>query len=402
MDLRATKQLPFLAGSPGSCRKPLEDKTRSLTCSRMQTKPPLRFFLTALTAVLSLVFSAQQLLAEDIFADTFHYPAGALAGNGPPAHSPSGESVWSNVTGTTHVAAGGLQYAGVPPDAGKAVIAGLGTLIGDEAVASTPHAGGSGSGLVWIGFLMNRAAGSTDTGGFAVVSVGTSGSNPGIGIGVLDGENIYGIDNNSESPVERARTSIACNNTVRLVVVKLDFNSGVESIYIDPVIGRKLSGAASSASQPMGSEFRASGIDAVQLVAGTNESSFNISSLRIGTELADVLPAPTVTITATVPQVTASSGEAAVLTLSRTGGDLTKALLVAYSVKGTAKPGADYTPLVGTKRFKPGQSSVQIDVDPKHDLKGDGKLAVTLHLEPKADYVVGTPAMASVRIATGP
>jgi hypothetical protein len=368
----------------------------------MQAKRSLRFFLTGLTGALALLLSARQLPAEQIFADTFDYPAGALAGNGPPAHSPKGQGAWTNVAGNAEVAPGGLHYASVPADAGKAVMAGLGTVIGDEAMASTPHAGGSGGGLVWIGFLMNRVPGSTDTGGFAVVSVGTQGSNPSIGIGVLDNENLYGIDNNSESPVERARTSVACDSVVRLVVVKLDFDAGVETIYIDPVIGRKLSGAASSASQPMGTEFRTSGIDAVQLVAGTNSSSFNISSLRMGTALADVLPAPTVSIKATVPQVMAASGEAAVLTLSRTGGDLTKALLVAYSVNGTAKPGSDYSPLVGTKKFKPGQSSVQINVDPKRDLKGDGKLSVTLRLKPKADYVVGTPAMASVRIETGP
>ena len=339
--------------------------------------------------------------AADIFTDTFNYPAGALAGNGPPPDSPAGQGAWMNLTGSPQVTAGGLSYGTLAADASKATISGFGGTIGNNAVAQMSQIGGANGGTVWVAFYINQGSGPASPGGFAVVSVGSSAADVNIGIGMLFDENIYGIDNNVGTPIERARTSVTPSSTVTWLVTKLDFDAGMEYIFVDPPMGSEPQVATAAASQAMTSAFQAAGINEALLVAGGNSASFNIGELRVGTEFADVSATTTVSLAASVPQVTAGTGEKGIFTLTRQGGELTTDLTVDYSVKGTAKPGVDYTALTGSKTIKAGKASVEIKVKPIGDLNGASKRTVKLTLVPEAAYTVGTAASMKVKILSG-
>ena len=328
--------------------------------------------------------------AAPIFHDAFSYPAGALAGNGPPAGSPDGQGAWANLSEGATVANG------------AATIAGRGATLGDDTVASTAQVGGSAGGTVWVAFSINQASGAAAPGGFAVVNVGPRGTNDGIGIGMLFNQNVYGIDNDLASPVERAQTNVPCDATVTRLAVKLDFTAGTEAIFVNPPAGSEPT--AADASQAMTSAFRSEGIDEVLVAAGANTATFNVSDLLLGTTFADVVPgaagAPTVTLAATVPQVIAGSGATGSFTVSRSG-DVSADLLVAYSVKGSARPGIDYQVLKGTKKIKAGQASAQIKVKPIGDLDGAAKAVVKLTLLPGTSYAVGTAEPLKVKILSG-
>ncbi len=251
-----------------------------------------RFSPAVLFGVLCSIYTSGTVQAAPIYVDTFSYPAGALAGQGPPAGSPAGQGAWSNYSGSAQVTRGGLADAGVQTTGSKATISGLGAPLGDDVIAATSQVGGAGGGVVWVGFLINQASGGSNPGGFDVVSVGSSSAGSGIGIGMLDNENIYGIDNNINSPVQRARTFVSADGTVVFLVAKLDFSAGMEYIFVNPSLTSEPADSAASASQAMTSVFQAAGINQVLLAAGGNTVSFNIGELRIGTAFADVVPAP--------------------------------------------------------------------------------------------------------------
>ena len=250
------------------------------------------FRATLFTAVLLL--AAGPARGASVFSDLFDYPAGALAGHGPPVGSPAGQGAWTNFSGSAQVTSGGLAYPGIQTSGGKATISGLGATLGDDATAAISRVGGTGGGVVWVGFLINEASGGSTPGGFAVVYAGpSSGSSPGIGIGMLDGTNAYGIDNNTENPVERAQTATAASGTVVFLAAKLDFDAGMEYLFVNPSLDTEPANSSASASQAMTSAFQAGGIDQVGVVAGTNNASFNIGELRVGTGFADILPGHT-------------------------------------------------------------------------------------------------------------
>ncbi len=104
---------------------------------------------------------------------------------------------------------------------------------------------------------------------------------------------------------------------------------------------------------------------------------------------------PEVTITATIPS-TAEGGLAGQFTVARTG-DVTDALVVNYSVSGTATSGSDYTALPGTVTIPAGAPSAQILVEPIDDTVAEPDETVVATLEPGA-YAIAEPSSATVTI----
>ncbi len=105
---------------------------------------------------------------------------------------------------------------------------------------------------------------------------------------------------------------------------------------------------------------------------------------------------PTVNLMATVPLVTAGSGEEGAFVVSRTG-DASQELIVAYTITGTGVNGTDYRSLPGTRRFKAGKTSVTIHVIPA-GTPSAVKRTVKLTLSPNANYQVGGLSTAKVKI----
>ena len=107
---------------------------------------------------------------------------------------------------------------------------------------------------------------------------------------------------------------------------------------------------------------------------------------------------PTVTITATDGTATEQGPTTGTFTVSRSG-STSAALIVNYTVGGTAAAGSDYQSLAGSMLIPTGQSSAAIVVTPIDDgVAGEGDETVIVTLTANAAYTIGTPSNATVMI----
>ncbi len=105
--------------------------------------------------------------------------------------------------------------------------------------------------------------------------------------------------------------------------------------------------------------------------------------------------ATAVTVVATDAEAD-EGGDTGTFTVTRAGtdGDLT----VAYTVSGSATPGADYGALGGTVVIPDGAASATITVTPVADAVDDADETVIVTIDPDVAYAVGTPSSATVTI----
>lgn len=112
-------------------------------------------------------------------------------------------------------------------------------------------------------------------------------------------------------------------------------------------------------------------------------------------------PPPTVSIAATDDSATEPSRgareDAGVFTLTRTG-PTNRAVVVGYSVSGTARNGRDYEYLDGDATIPAGAASREIRVVPLRDDHDEGEETVVLTLRPAHGYAVGDDTNATVTI----
>ena len=101
-----------------------------------------------------------------------------------------------------------------------------------------------------------------------------------------------------------------------------------------------------------------------------------------------------VTVSATTPQAHAGAGTAGVFTLTRGGGDVSKKIMVSYTLQGSAVNGTDYAALPGRAKIKANQTSATVAVAPA----GGGQGKVKLVVQPGSGYGVGSPSGAAVKI----
>ncbi len=103
------------------------------------------------------------------------------------------------------------------------------------------------------------------------------------------------------------------------------------------------------------------------------------------TMLAQIIPPTVVSIWADDPVATEMDLTPAIdparFTIRRTG-DLSRDLLVFYSVHGSATPGLDYPQLPGTLLLPSGQASASIDITARGDVDAEGMETIYLRLEP--------------------
>ena len=110
-------------------------------------------------------------------------------------------------------------------------------------------------------------------------------------------------------------------------------------------------------------------------------------------------PISTVAISRVIDTPRSDAGErSGGFIITRTGGDLTRPLVVHYGVKGSAIKGWDYKILSGRVRFKKGETSRRIRVHPRHrtDVVAEtGIVKLTLHTG--RGYLVGDQATAKLK-----
>jgi K319L-like, PKD domain/PKD domain/Calx-beta domain len=108
-------------------------------------------------------------------------------------------------------------------------------------------------------------------------------------------------------------------------------------------------------------------------------------------------PLPVVTVVATDGTAT-EAGDPGAFTVSRTG-SLALPLTVSYALVGTATNGVDYEALPTTVTLPSGAGSATLTVVPIDDGDLESTEGVQLQLDPRPEYIVGTPASATVTIA---
>lgn len=135
-------------------------------------------------------------------------------------------------------------------------------------------------------------------------------------------------------------------------------------------------------------------VSAVGLTAGQAEVTASFNGFSAQALVKVFAPAPTVSVAATVPEARADGSEVGVITLTRTG-DLSRDLVVAYKVSGSAVGGDDYATLPGTKKIKAGQATATIKV---HALGGAANSTVKLTVLAADGYLLGAPIKAKVKI----
>jgi subtilisin family serine protease/subtilase family serine protease len=108
---------------------------------------------------------------------------------------------------------------------------------------------------------------------------------------------------------------------------------------------------------------------------------------------------PHVSVTATTAQATEAGPTAGTFTVARTG-DLSAALIVNYTIGGTATAGADFAALTGSVAIAPGGASATISVTPIDDSTYENNETVTVTVSASASYTVGTPNNATITIVS--
>ena len=233
----------------------------------------------------------QSVGAELLFADSFDYPVGGLAGNGPPPGSPPGQGPWSAAHANPKVSPQGLEFPGLFSLGHSALVHGFSVNNGDSAAANfsgvTPDLG-----TVWVGFLVNQRKRSRD--GYAVVSLGTVVDGPVPGIGALYFKDLYGIDNNTGNSADRSATTVIPSRDAVWLVTKLDFAGGGEYVWVNPSPAMEPDINEADANLPMTDYFQANGFSLVEIRAGYTLSAYQFDELRIGTDFFDVVGQTTV------------------------------------------------------------------------------------------------------------
>jgi hypothetical protein len=217
--------------------------------------------------------------ATNDFADSFAYPAGPLNDDGPPPHAPPGQTAWTTSSGNPSVTVPGLVFSGVSSSGRKVTLVGVAGNNGDIAAASLSPTGG-GSGVVWLGFLINESSGTSAPGGYAVVALSPGGPS----FGLVFNQNLYGIDNNTGSSSDTAVTTTGPSSTTVWLVAKLDFTHATESIYVNPTSPND----PPAARIRMLAAFQSAGFSGIALAQGFNVASFNFDEVRVGPTFASV------------------------------------------------------------------------------------------------------------------
>ncbi|MBI5759948.1 MAG: hypothetical protein HZA46_15630, partial [Planctomycetales bacterium] len=110
------------------------------------------------------------------------------------------------------------------------------------------------------------------------------------------------------------------------------------------------------------------------------------------------LPVPqrsTVTIATTDPTAAEAGRDPATFTVTRAGGDTSRALTVSYAVTGAATNGSDYSQLSGSVTFAAGQTSTTITFTPVDDTIVESNETVIVTLQANAAYLLDTSTTAT-------
>jgi hypothetical protein len=150
-------------------------------------------------------------------------------------------------------------------------------------------------------------------------------------------------------------------------------------------------------------------VEGVETVVITIQPPSSLQTYAVGTpDSATVTIADNpavVTVVATDPDASEAGPDPGAFTFTRSGGNLSAALLVFVSRSGTASNGSDYASLGGGTfivTIPAGDTSAVVTITPLADSVVEPPETVVLTINASGAYVAGTPGSATVTIADGP
>jgi hypothetical protein len=135
----------------------------------------------------------------------------------------------------------------------------------------------------------------------------------------------------------------------------------------------------------------------ITFVVDDGAAGSNTSTLATTTLALNVIPLPSVSISAFDANAAETASDPSVFRITRTGAT-TSALTVNYTIAGTATNGTDYNNLTGTATILTGTTFTDITITPVDDLLVEGTETVSLTLASNASYTLGatTNAVGSI------
>ncbi len=224
--------------------------------------------------------------------DGFSGTAGNLAGQA--GGTGWGGALWYNNFGGSQpvqVSSGSMTFSGLTGYSGASASGNRATTQGSGTGAYrylNQGTLGSDSTTVWISFLIQRTAGSSD--GYGGLSLYTEATDEHFFIGQRSGQNVLGFQRNGTGG-SGANTSTSAD-TKSFLVVRIDFTSSGENAWLwvnpDPSSTPGTGSAAASLTAVPNFTF-----NTIRLQSGGNSSpDFDFDEFRFGTTFADVNPVP--------------------------------------------------------------------------------------------------------------
>lgn len=230
------------------------------------------FLLVAMTAAIGLM-SGPSARGELLFSDSFEYPQGALAGQGPPAGAPPGQTAWYGADAQVNPGVP-LAYRNVFSAGGSVY------LSSDDDDANSANLRTVNHHVVWIGFLLYRSGNDGFSSAFLTLAGSSADS---VSFGVVYQLGLFAIVNNQSQTL----SSVFSGGRPQWVVARLDFAAGTESLFVNPKHGTEP--RIPDAQSNMTSDFQAAGFNQVTLDVFGNENFWFFDEVRVGTTFNDVL-----------------------------------------------------------------------------------------------------------------
>ncbi len=228
--------------------------------------------LVAITAAMSLMSGMSTVRGELLFTDSFQYPAGALAGQGPPAGAPPGQTAWYGADAQVNPG-NPLFYRNIFSAGGSVY------LSSDDEDSNSANLNTVNSGVVWVGFILYRSGDDGFSSAFLTLA-GTSSEL--VSFGVVYQLGVYGILNDRNQVL----TTVRSGTRSQWVVARLDFTNGIESLFVDPHPGAEP--RIPDAHVRMKRDFQAAGFNQVTLDVSGNENFWFFDEVRIATSFKDL------------------------------------------------------------------------------------------------------------------
>ena len=142
----------------------------------------------------------------------------------------------------------------------------------------------------------------------------------------------------------------------------------------------------------------------ITILPGSVFANYLIGSPSVGTvNIAD--DPPIMSVTALDPSASEVGPDPGVFNFTRSGGDVSKSLLIQVRISGTATNGTDYQSPGGAFFFvtiPPNETTATITINPFPDSFVEGDETVVFTIQPSASYSIGNPSTATVTIADAP